>query len=341
MNIHHIIVHSIKKEQHQAADIKVNLRQSELTIDKRVVTLVEGIRDVYTNKTGKAFGQLGEDKFFSTQLHKMYTGQLTFIKFTNQAMKELKAHMAAQSLATGGYLIFADFESHEARHFMVVMLKSKQGLSFDEELGLMDTQHLELDKLHFAAMIDVDVWNSEMAGNNVSFIKGRASATVSDYFKAFLGIQEFSESSTITQHLINAVSNFYRHELQLDNVQVEEYKKRVHDYCHLKHDNEESIFLDELSRFLDEHKPTKFMKYAQKNYEIPNEFQVDRNRLRKFLRYSGKDQGVSISFTSDAFGKRVKYNPDKDVLTIKQIPKALREQLVAELYQQDNSRTKG
>lgn len=342
MNINHIIVHSIKKEQHQdQADIEVHLREEELPVDDRVVALLEGVRGVYTNKTGKAFGELGEGRFFSRELRRMYDEDVEFIEFTNIAMNELKGHMVAQPLATGGYLMFADFDNHGSHYFMVVMLKSKEGLSFDDELELMDAHHLDLDRLHFAARLDVDAWQGDDDGNNVSFVKGRASTSVTQYFKEFLGIDEFSESVKITQNLITAVTNYYRQDLGLDNDAVEEYKKIIHDYCKTKHENEAPIYLDELSRYLDEENPTRFMEYAQENYEIPNEFQVDKSRLRKFLRYSGQDKGVSISFTSEVFGSRVKYDPATDVLTINQIPKALKKQLAAEMRQQNNPSEQG
>lgn len=332
MNTKHIIVHSIEKSQHQdQEDIVINLRDGELSLDDRVKSLLEGVSKVYTNKTGKAFGKLGQARFFSRELKRMYDSEVDFIEFTSIAMNELKGHLAAQPLATGGYLIFVDFENRGTQYFMVVMLKSKEGLSFDDELELMDANHLELDKLHFAARVDVDAWQEDVGWNYVSFVKGRASTSVTVYFKEFLGIEEFSESVKTTQKLITAVTNYYRQELGLDSNDVEEYKKTVHDYCSTKHENEEPIFLDELSRFLDEENPTKFMEYAQESYEIPNEFQVDKSKLRKFLRYSGKDKGVSISFTSEVFGSRVKYDPEEDILTINQIPATLKKQLVAEL----------
>lgn len=338
MNINHIIVHSLKKEQHQdQADIDVNLREEELPVDDRVIALLEGVRDVYTNKTGKAFGKLGDTRFFSMKLKKMYAKKNGFIGFTNIAMRELKGHIAAQPLATGGYILFADFDNDGVHYFMVVMLKSKDGLSFDDELKLMDAHHLELDRLHFAARVDVDAWQAGGDENNVSFVKGRASTSVTLYFKGFLGIEEFSESTKITQNLVIAATNYYRQELGLDNSSVEEHKKNIHDYCQKKHENEVPIYLDELSRYLDEDNPARFMEYAQNSYEIPNEFQVDKSRLRKFLRYSGQDKGVSISFTSEMFGSRVRYDPVADVLTINEVPKTLKNQLAAEMrHQQDN-----
>jgi len=342
MDIRHIIVHSIEKDQHQdQADIDIHLREEELPVDDRVISLLDGVREVYTNKTGKAFGELGEDRFFSRELRRLYEGNMDFIEFTNVAMNELKGHLAAQPLATGGYLLFSDFENNGRHYFMVVMLKSKDGLSFDDELELMDAHHLDLDKLHFAARVDVNSWQSEDDGNNVSFVKGRASTSVTLYFKEFLGIEEFSESVKTTQNLVTAVTNYCRQELELGNEDIEAYKKTVHDYCKMKNENEDPIFLDELSRYLDEENPTRFMEYAQENYVIPNEFQVDKNRLRRFLRYSGQDKGVSVSFTSEVFGSRVKYDPETDILTINQVPKTLKKQLMAEMRQQENTEAQG
>ncbi|NOR69014.1 MAG: hypothetical protein GQ532_04860 [Methylomarinum sp.] len=335
MNINHIIVHSIEKEQHQTA-ITLHLRTEELQVDDKVVSLLEGVRSVYTNKTGKAFGMLGINRSFSRELKKFQQDEIEFIEFTNVAMNELKGHMAQEPLATGGYLLFSDFNNNGKHYFMVIMLKSKDGLSFDDELKLMDAHHLELDKLHFAARVDVDSWLSDAGENNVSFVKGRASSAVTTYFKEFLGVEEFSESAKTTQTLVTAVINYCRQELELDNEATESYKITVHDYCKSKHANEEPIFLDELSRFLDEETPSAFMEYAQEKYEIPNEFQVDIGKLRKFLRYAGYDKDVRISFTSEIFGTRVKYDSETDVLTIKQPPNSLKKQLVAEMQQEND-----
>jgi nucleoid-associated protein len=335
VNINRIIVHSIEKEQHQTA-ITLNLRTEELQVDDRVVSLLEGVRSVYTNKTGKAFGTLDINRSFSRELKRFQQDEIEFIEFTNVAMNELKGHMAQESLATGGYLLFSDFDNNGKHYFMVIMLKSKDGLSFDDELKLMDAHHLELDKLHFAARVDVDSWLSDVDENNVSFVKGRASSAVTTYFKEFLGVEEFSESAKTTKTLVTAVTNYCRQQLELNNEDTESYKITVHDYCKSKHANEEPIFLDELSRFLDEENPSAFMEYAQEEYEIPNEFQVDKNKLRKFLRYSGRDNGVSISFNSEVFGTRVKYDPEADVLTINQPPNSLKKQLVAEMKQEND-----
>jgi len=336
MNINHMVVHSIEKEQHQTK-IEVSLREEELQVDDRVTSLLEGVRSVYTNKTGKAFGTLNRKRYFSRELERLQENEIEFMEFTNVAMNELEGHMAQEPLSTGGYLIFADFDNNGKHYFMVIMLKSKDGLSFDDELKLMDAHHLELEKLHFAARIDVNLWLSGEDENHVSFVKGRSSSAVTTYFKEFLGVDEFSESAKITQTLVTAVTNYCRQELELDNERTESYKITVHDYCKSKHASEEPIFLDELSRFLDEENPSAFMEYAQEKYEIPNEFQVDINKLRKFLRYSGRDKGVSISFTSEVFGTRVQYDSETDVLTIKQPPSSLKKQLIAEMRQESTT----
>jgi len=342
MEIKNIIVHSIEKDQHQdASEIKVSLRQEEFPLDDKIKALLVSINEVYAYKTGKAFGSLNELASFSRGLESHVIDSTTpFIKFSHIAMTDLQSRISSQPLATGGYIVFTRFRSTTGKDFfMVVMLKSKDGLSFNDALELMDAHHLDLDRLHFAARIDLNAWINKEDGSNVSFVKGRATSSVTMYFREFLGIQEFSESATATKKLVLAVTNFYRQYLSKTDDEVENYKKIVHDYCRNKDDNGEPIFLDELSRILDEETPEKFLLYAQENHEIPNEFFIDRNTLRKFVKYSGQDKHISISFTADVLGSRVIYNQEADTLTIRNVPAALKLQLLQTKKQQPQKAT--
>lgn len=331
MEIRNVIVHSIVKDQHQTDDeIQLHLRQDEFPLTDKIKDLLVAINKVYTYKTGKAFGSLNQLAAFSISLRHHVVEQTTpFIQFSQSSVTDLRSRIAAQPLSTGGYIVFTRFTSvNNKDFFMVVMLKSKEGLSFDDALELMDAHHLDLDKLHFAARIDLNAWINNDEGSNVSFVKGRATSNVTRYFRDFLGIQEFSESIAATKKLVIAVTNYYRQHLGKTDDEVENYKKIVHDYCKNKDENNEAIYLDELSRTLDEENPENFMVYAQENHEIPNEFSIDRNTLRKFIKYSGQDRDLSISFAASVLGTRVMFDQAADTLTIRQVPSALKAQLL-------------
>ena len=330
MNVSNIIVHSVSKEQGQPAEeVGVTLKPVELNAAPQVTHFLESVDEAYSKRTGKAYGCLEEGSNFS-RLLKDYAVDSTadFVKFTHLAMSDLVRRIASEHLATGGYILFSRYSKQANQDYLlIVMIKSKDGFSFDDELELLDAQQLDLDKLHFAARIDIGNWISEDIGNHVSFVKGRSSKSVTQYFREFLSIIEFSESSHVTKELVSAVSNYYGHHLALDDDLVEEKKKLVHDYCLSKSQSDQPVFLDELSRFLDEESPSNFLNYAQEHHEIPNEFSADRTALRKFIKYSGNDKEVSVSFSSEILGGRVRYDNNNDTLTISPTPNKLRAQL--------------
>lgn len=331
MIVQNIIVHSIDKERSQSAEeVTSNLKPVELPVDNQVTTFIESVDDVYSNKTGKAYGQLENRSNFDRLLTDLtQNSSVDFVSFSHDCMSDLTRRIAAEPLATGGYIVFSRFtKQSNSDYLIVVMIKSKDGFSFNDELELLSAHQLDLDKLHFAARIDLNAWSSEEEQNHVSFVRGRSNTSVTQYFRDFLGIIEFSESKIATRDLVTAVSNYYSHHLNFEDDEVENKKKLVHDYCISKLDSDEPIFLDELSRYLDEENPESFLRYAQENHEIPNEFSPDKTALRKFIKYSGNDKDVSVSFRADILGQRVTYNQESDTLSISPTPKKLRNQLV-------------
>ncbi len=329
MNIHNVIVHSIEKEQHETEKTKVQLKDEELTIDSRLKNLMLNVQEIYNDKTGKSWGKLISDQSFPHMLGRMLDNELSFIDLSKRAMPLLKVQMDQQPLSTGGYILFIYMTSKGKRFFMVVMLKSKKGMTFNETLELLETDHLDTDKLHFAARINIDEWqnDNEHQHSYVSFVKGRSSGKVTSYFRAFLGIDEFIDAIKSTGHLITAINGYCKEQLELTGSQLEDYKKNVHEYCKTKHQSGQTVYLDELSAYLDGDEPHKFMKYAHENHKLSNEISIDINKLRKLVKYSGQDSEVSIKFGSETLGKRVKYDKEKDILTIYRVPQDLRKQL--------------
>ena len=169
MVINNIVVYSVDKRQH---DTTTSISEgSELSIENtQVIALLDGISNVYIQKTGKGYAKLDEQKAFAGGLNLLYEKENDFITFTNNAMENFEDLIAGQALATGGYLLFYNFKIDTVRYFMIVMLKSREGYTFNEDLELMAADQLDLDKLHFAARVNVNLWlEGESEKNYVSF----------------------------------------------------------------------------------------------------------------------------------------------------------------------------
>ena len=73
---------------------------------------------------------------------------------------------------------------------MIVLIKNAKGIGINEKMDLEEIDTLDIDKLHFAANIDVARWKdaaNDLSAPHVSFLKGKnRKDTVVGYFKTLL-----------------------------------------------------------------------------------------------------------------------------------------------------------
>ena len=325
MNIQNIIVHLLEKEQYKA-DVNVQYRGTELEVSPQVETLLSHISKLYNQTSGRGYGEFEPGRFLEGELQSLIRGDVDFVAFSHHALGELASRVRTSTLASGGYVIVVRYEHNGETYVMFVMLKSTPGLTFDEELRIMGVNHLDLQRLHFAARVNVSAWQAEER-RYISFIRGRATTAVTDYFKEFIGVTDYTDAAEKTRQLVNAVEDFCSMQ-GYDAEKTDRTKLRVHSYCLERHADGNPVYIEDLSRYLDEENPTEFLEYANSDaVALDDEIHIDRPALRPFIRYQGKDKDVSVSFTSNVYGRRVTYDPADNVLTIREVPVSLRAQL--------------
>ncbi len=90
----------------------------------------------------------------------------------------------------------------------------------------------------------------------------------------------------------------------------------------------EPITLDELSELLDEDRPKAFYDHIRnKDYGLSPEIPADKRTLNHFRRFTGRTDGLSISFEAHMLGSKVEYDEDGGTLTIRNLPTQLTDQL--------------
>jgi nucleoid-associated protein len=323
VNIKHVIAHLLEKKQLER-ECTLRLRDLELAHSDRMERLVDHIRKLYNTRTGRGYGKFEPDRMLTTALKDFHEARTDFVTFTHLCMADLSSRIREANLATGGYVIFVAYEDRAADYLMVVMLKATPGVTFDRELEILDVEHLDLNRLHFAARVNLSDWY-EGGERYISFVKGRA-IDISSYFRAFIGVDEIVEGREDTRRLVAALTD-YCDATGLTEQQAEDLKARVHSYCANKVRNDEPLYLEELSTFVDEARPDAFLEFAN-DREVAGEIEIDRTSLRALVRYQGKDRDVSVGFNASALGTRVVFDRVADTLTIRGVPASLREQLL-------------
>nr|WP_268993845.1 nucleoid-associated protein [Stutzerimonas stutzeri] len=64
-----------------------------------------------------------------------------------------------------------------------------------------------------------------------------------------------------------------------------------------------------------------------KDYGLSPEIPADKRTINQFRRFTGRAEGLSISFESHLLGSKIEYDERADTLTIRNVPSQLRDQL--------------
>lgn len=90
----------------------------------------------------------------------------------------------------------------------------------------------------------------------------------------------------------------------------------------------EPITLDELSELIDEDQPKSFYDFIKaKDYGLSETLPPDKKTLNKFRRFTGRAEGMSISFEAHLLGDKIEFDEVGGTLTLRNLPTQLTDQL--------------
>ena len=330
MPIRHCIVHLIDKKPDGSPAV-LHARDSELTGSDAIEHLLADLNDSYNAKQGKAWGLFhGESGAypFSGWLKQYLEGQQDFTAFSKQAVEHLQALMEESNLSTGGHVLFAHYQQGMTEYLAIALLHHSDGVAVSDTLDVTPSRHLDLGQLHLAARINLSEWqNNPQSKQYISFIKGRNGKKVSEYFRDFIGCQEGVDGPGETRTLLKAFSDFVEQE-DLPEEAAREKTQTLVEYATSQTKRGEPVTLEELSSLIDEDRPKAFFEHIRnQDYGLSPEIPADKRTLNQFKRFTGRAEGLSISFESHLLGSKIEYDEEAGTLVIKGLPTQLVDQL--------------
>ena len=330
MPIRHCIVHLIDKKPDGSPAV-LHARDSELAASQAMENLLADLNESYNAKQGKAWGLFHEESGaypFSGWLKRYLDGEQDFTAFSRQAVEQLQKLMEESNLSTGGHVLFAHYQQGMTDYLAIALLHHSEGVAVTDALDVTPAKHLDLGQLHLAARINISEWqNNQQSKQYISFIKGKNGKKVSDYFRDFIGCQEGVDAPSETRTLLKAFSDFVESE-DLAEEKAREKTEALVDYATSQAKLGEPITLEELSGLIDEERPRAFFEHIRnKDYGMAPEFPADKRTLNQFRRFTGRAEGLSISFESHLLGSAIEYDEARDMLIIRQLPTQLKDQL--------------
>ena len=330
MPIRHCIVHLIDKKPDGSPAV-LHARDSELAASDAIENLLADLNDSYNAKQGKAWGFFhGESGAYplSGWLKQYLEGDTDFTAFSRQAVEHLQKLMEESNLSTGGHVLFAHYQQGMTEYLAIALLHHSEGVAVNAELDVTPSRHLDLGQLHLAARINLSEWkNNQNSKQYISFIKGKNGKKVSDYFRDFIGCQEGVDGPGETRTLLKAFSDFVESE-DLPEEAAREKTQTLVDYATSQTKAGEPVTLTELSGLIDEDRPRAFYDHIRnKDYGLSPEIPADKRTLNQFRRFTGRAEGLSISFEAHLLGSKIEYDEENGTLIIKGLPTSLTDQL--------------
>jgi nucleoid-associated protein len=330
MPVLHSAIHKIDKKPDGSPAV-LHIGRSEQVESQARDDLMSQFNESYNGTTGKAWG------FFHAEsgahplrgwLATYLAGGSDFLAFSTIAVEHLTRLMEESNLTVGGHALFCHYRQGLTDYLVIALVQETEALTMTEELDLIRGKRLDLDHLRLAARINLSEWASNSASKQyVSYLKGKNGKRSSEYFRDFIGVQEGVDGAGETRTLLKAFSDFVESE-DLPEESTRERTKTLIDYATSQTKLGEPMNLEELSELIDEERPKAFYDHIRaKDYGLSPEIPADKRVLNQFRRFTGRTEGLSISFESHLLGSKVAFDQEGGTLTLSGLPTQLTDQL--------------
>ena len=324
MQLNHAVVHELVKEA-GTLQAHLNLAGTLLNADDDVVLdLVSQTVGLIGQRENMAYYGIFRNDPATTQVPVIVTSYCMdagatsddFLSLTNDCMTALRDRARSQSLATGGYLLFADYV-RTGRFLLVAMIKQRSGITMD---GLVPASiaELDLEKLHQVARVSVDrlCRYEEAAADQqdmtyVAFLSPKGSRQAAGYFVDALGCEPGTPAAAATKGVIDGAHDFFSHR---DAIRSEgpHVRARLIELLSRKSADGERVRLPEIVETVRPSFPaedaerlaTEFTQHLQsETHRVPEEFPVPKSVINRYTRFKYTSAQLNIDIDKAAVGR--------------------------------------
>lgn len=330
MPVLHSVIHKIDKKPDGNPAV-LHRSAGELVESQARDELIQQFNESYNAKPGKGWGFFHAESGahpFSGWLGKYLAGTDDFMGFSSTAVEHLQKLMEESNLTVGGNVLFCHYMQGMTDYLVVALVQETEAVVMTDGLTLMPIRRLDLDSIFLAARINLSEWKNNPASKQyVSFLKAKKGRRVTEYFRDFFGCQEGIDGPGETRTLLKAFSDF----VESEDLGEESARKKTHtlvSYSMAQAKLGEPITIAELSELINEDQPKAFADFIKiADYGLSDTLPPDKKTLNKFRRFTGRAEGLSISFEQHLLGSKIEFDEAGGTLTLRGLPTQLTEQL--------------
>jgi nucleoid-associated protein len=327
MTLQHCIIHCIERTI-PGADVTTTLRDQENNNAGSAYSLFEQLKQSYQRSSQKQYGYFDRDisdNPVPAWLKEQQQGKSSFPRTSQRLLEQLQQKMGENDEAFSAHIMIALETIMDQEQIYIFWLNHVESMHIDNSIEVAPTQFIDGNKLQYGARLYIGEWLDECSQKYLSIITSRGNKHISNAFSDFLGFSTGLDLVEETSEFLNIVDQYAD---SLPDEKSNDYKGKILDYCVEQDKQGAPVVFENISTQLNEDEPKSFSTFISARQETPKtEIYTDRTSLKRYVRYFGRDKNMSISFSADLFGEGIIYDETSGTLTIKQIPKSLKQQL--------------
>lgn len=248
-----------------------------------------------------------------------------FESLSGNIMKQLATAMDSIDEPFAAQIMIAEEVLLEQKRLYLLWTEFTEALNVNADGEVESCRYLDGNRLPYAMKLHIDEWQLGESTKYLSVLAGRGNKALSDAFKLAIGFTQGVDLEKQTKDFLKAVE---RYTDKLPDDKRDQQKEQILEYCVAKDSIGEEVIIADLSEMLSPEQPKAFSNFVeQANPDESESLHLHRSSLKRYVRFSGRDKYMSISFSSRLFGDNVVFDANTGELTLKKVPKSLRNQI--------------
>lgn len=330
-----IIAHRIYRHS-PGSTFELQLRGEAFTSSGKFEELAYELKTQFIRKGGKSYGRFSDElgEFpLPAWLRDYREERLSFISFTHKAMQQFQQTLEKAESLLDAYVFFVEEKLEVGDTLNVYLVEHQSGLYLDGELAMDESLFLDTSGFNLAAKIQLNDWTEGGSATYLTLMRSRSDKDIADSFTQFIAFTDKQDIKQETAEFLQIVDNFSQ---TLDETTAKITRTKVVDYCLEQNKAGKPVTIAALSSNLAEevksYEPERFVRYVESSKpDLKPEFIPHAGQIRNYVRISGRNDSLSMSFASECLGREIEYDAEKDVLTITNLPPSLKARLIKHL----------
>lgn len=330
-----IVAHRIYRHS-PGSSFELQLRSETFELNGKLEELAYDLKTQFIRKGGKSYGRFSDEAGeypLPAWLRDCREERLGFLSFSHKAMQQFQQVLEKAESLLDAYIVFVEEKLEVGDTLSVYLVEHQSGLYLDGNLALDDSRFLDTTGFNLAAKIHLNDWATGDSSTYLTLMRARSDKDIAEAFTQFIAFTDKQDIKQETAEFLKVVDDFSN---TLDETAAKITRTKVVDYCLEQNKAGKAVTIADLSSTLAEevksYEPEHFVRYVESTKpDIKPEFIPHAGQIRSYVRISGRNDSLSMSFASDCLGREIDYDPDQDTLTIRNLPPALKARLIKHL----------